>query len=137
MALRGRADRDSGRLASSYGYRVRCLQYEATANLRRLHRGVWGLAVVEENELLTLLVALAVVVFVVVNRSGLTALPRSNLSMTAFYLLAAGLTFTVLEGLVWRGGFNVLEHACYAASSILLAVWVWLILREEMRCSKL
>ncbi len=91
---------------------------------------------VEENELLTLLVALAVVVFVVVNRAGLTALPRSNLSMAAFFSLAAGLTFTVLEGLMWRDGFNVLEHACYAASSILLAVWVWLILREEMRCSK-
>ena len=97
---------------------------------------VWGHAVVEENELLTLLVALAVVVFVAVNRSGLTALPRSSLSVSAFFFLAAGLTFTVLEGLVWRDGFNVLEHTCYAASSILLAVWVWLILREEKRCSK-
>ncbi|NLS96540.1 MAG: hypothetical protein GXX96_30755 [Planctomycetaceae bacterium] len=84
---------------------------------------------VQQNEFLTLLVALGVLVFVVSNRQGLRDLPRSSLCLAAFLVLVAGLAFTVLEGLVWQDVFNMLEHFCYGASSVLLAVWVWLVSR--------
>ena len=82
---------------------------------------------VQQNELLTLLVALSVSIFAISNRGGLRSLPHSPICLLAFALLVTGLTFTVLEDLLWEQMFNILEHACYGASSVLLAVWVWLV----------
>lgn len=82
---------------------------------------------IEQNELVTLLVAIAVLLFVVTNRDALKGLPRARICMSSFLCLVMGLTFTVLEGLFWAAVFNFLEHACYFASSIFLAGWVWLV----------
>ncbi|MHB8901158.1 MAG: hypothetical protein ACYC6Y_20610 [Thermoguttaceae bacterium] len=82
---------------------------------------------VEQNELLTLLVAIGVLVFAVSNREGLRELPGLGLCLGAFLLLVAGLTLTVLEGLLWPRALHLLEHACYGMSSVSLAVWVWLV----------
>lgn len=82
---------------------------------------------VQQNEFLTLLVAISVLIFVASNRNGLRRLPHAGICLFAFAILVAGLMFTVLEGLVWEYLFNALEHICYGASSMLLAVWVWLV----------
>ena len=82
---------------------------------------------IEQNELVTLLVGLSVVIFVLGNRRGLKALPEAKVCILAFASLVMGLTFTVLEGLFWEASLNLLEHISYAASSLLLAGWIWLV----------
>lgn len=91
---------------------------------------------IQENELLTLLVAVGVLVFAVSNREGLRELPRAGLCRLAFMLLVAGLTFTVLEGVFWEHILNLLEHICYGASSVTLAIWVWLVFKGASPCCR-
>jgi hypothetical protein len=31
----------------------------------------------------------------------------------------------VVETFIWEDFFNLLEHLCYSASSIVLAIWCW------------
>lgn len=83
--------------------------------------------VIEQNELVTLLVGVSALILVVSNRRGLEGLPKAGICVLSFLLLVLGLAFTVLEGLFWGGAFNILEHICYAGSSLLLAIWVWLV----------
>lgn len=82
---------------------------------------------IEQNELVTLLVGISVLILVVSNRRGLEGLPNARVCILSFLALVLGLAFTVLEGLFWGATFNILEHACYGASSLLLAAWVWLV----------
>ncbi|MBW1821272.1 MAG: hypothetical protein JRI92_05825 [Deltaproteobacteria bacterium] len=49
----------------------------------------------------------------------------ARILITGFYVLLAGWVLTILEGLFWNDLLNVLEHICYTASSILIAVWCW------------
>jgi len=45
--------------------------------------------------------------------------------VAAFYLVFAAWVLTVLEGFVWERALNALEHACYAASALVMAAWCW------------
>jgi hypothetical protein len=45
--------------------------------------------------------------------------------MTAFFLLLATWIATVLEGFIWNSFLNLLEHAGFAASSVLTTIWCW------------
>jgi thiamine transporter ThiT len=83
--------------------------------------------VIEQNELLTLLVAASVLLFIVANWRDVRSLPVANVCILAFFVLFLGLASTVLEGLFWGVVFNVMEHVCYGLSSLLLASWVWLV----------
>ena len=96
-------------------------------------RGLGGQHVIEQNELLTLLVAASVLIFVVSNWRDVKSLPVANVCILAFLVLFLGLAFTVLEGLFCGGLFNVMEHVCYGLSSLLLASWVWLVFAGERR----
>jgi hypothetical protein len=40
--------------------------------------------------------------------------------------------FTVVEGIAWAGGFNVLEHVCYALAGVSFAVACWRLVRTEV-----
>jgi Na+/H+-dicarboxylate symporter len=80
---------------------------------------------VQQNEIVMLLLGVAVLIFTIKNRSGLKHLPEYMLLMTAFYLLLITWLATVLEGFIWNTFFNVLEHAGLAVSSVLTAVWCW------------
>ena len=85
----------------------------------------------QENELLTLLIAVGVLIFIVSNGASLRELPRSRFFVSAYAILVAGWTLTVLEGIFWKAQFNFLEHACYATSSVLLALWCWQVFRGK------
>ena len=80
---------------------------------------------IEQNELLTLLVGVSVLLFVISNWRGLRSLPYSLVCLLAYLFLVLGLAFTVLEGLFFGRSINFLEHVCYGLSSLLLACWVW------------
>lgn len=80
---------------------------------------------ISENEIITLILAVGVLIFIMVNRLQLKRVPTSKILITGFYLLLAGWVLTVLEGFFWKGLLNLLEHICYATSSVLVATWCW------------
>lgn len=51
---------------------------------------------------------------------------RLNLLIYAFSVLLVGLLLSVLEGIFFPDILNLIEHICYASSSILLAAWCWI-----------
>jgi len=81
--------------------------------------------VIQENEVVTLLLSIGVLVFVLLNRSQLGSLPLHRLIVGAFLALIAGQVLTILEGLRFGEVLNLAEHVCYAVSALLLAVWAW------------
>jgi hypothetical protein len=58
-------------------------------------------------------------------RAELRELAEARLLVASFCLLFAGSLLTVLEGFFWKSGLDFLEHACYAASSVVVAFWCW------------
>ena len=83
------------------------------------------------NEVMVLLVSMAVMVVVVRGRGQLKELPAAPMLMGAFYFLFAGWVLTVAEGFFWKEFLNLLEHICYAANALLLCAWCWIAGREE------
>jgi len=81
--------------------------------------------VIQENEVLTLLLGAGVLIFILINGQALKRLPSWKTLFAGFYVLLAGWVLTILEGLLWGTFLNILEHACYSASAVLVAVWCW------------
>ena len=84
----------------------------------------------QENEIITLLLGIGVMIFILANKQKVKRIPAAKILIAGFYVLLAGWVLTVLEGLFWRELLNVLEHICYTASSILMAVWCWKIFKN-------
>jgi len=84
-----------------------------------------------DHEIMVLLLASAVTVFVLRNRRQLSQLPVSPVIMGAFYVLLAGWILTVVEGFFWNQLLNVIEHLCYVASALLLFAWCCLATGKE------
>ena len=80
---------------------------------------------VQENEIVTLILALGVLTFFAVNRVRIKELPCWRTFVLAFTVLTAGWVLTLLEGFFWHDTLNLFEHLCYTVSSILLARWCW------------
>ncbi|MBN1105054.1 MAG: hypothetical protein JXL84_16690 [Deltaproteobacteria bacterium] len=78
---------------------------------------------IQGNEIIMLLIGIAVVPFLQLNRSYVDRIPSGRLLTTAYHLILTGWLLTVLEGFFWEALLNLLEHICYAAGSLLLAVW--------------
>jgi len=79
----------------------------------------------QPNEIVMLLIGVGVLIFTIRNRVDLKRLPAWGILMTAFGLLLATWFATVLEGFIWYPFFNLLEHAGFAASSVLTSIWCW------------
>ena len=90
---------------------------------------------VQENEIVMLLLGLGVLIFMLGNRQRIKSIPASNILTACFYTLVTGWVFTVIEGFIWPGFFNLLEHLCYAGSSVLMAVWCWKIFGRREKTS--
>ena len=84
---------------------------------------------VDPNEVLTFILATTGVVFLALQRDKVRGLPRSSLLKAGYYCLYAGIVFSILEGFSWSYIFDFTEHVFYAASSVLLACWVWGVFR--------
>ena len=84
----------------------------------------------QANEVVMLLLGIGVLIFILGNRRHLKRLPASALLLGGFCALLGAWILTVLEGYFverpfWYQLFNLIEHVCYAASSVLVAVWCW------------
>ena len=92
---------------------------------------------IEPNEFAMLLLGVGVLIFTVSNWRSLQRLPYFGMIMTVFYLLLATWIATVLEGktedTIWNSLFNLIEHAGFAASSVLTAVWCWKVLAVKKK----
>ena len=77
------------------------------------------------NEVIALIVAIGVTLFLLQNRRQLRALPRRWLFYTAFGVAVGGKVLTVAEDYLFGDILNLLEHFCFVGSTILLAVWCW------------
>ncbi|MBW2407667.1 MAG: hypothetical protein JRF17_09880 [Deltaproteobacteria bacterium] len=80
---------------------------------------------IQQNEIIMLLLGIGCLIFIWVNKQKVKRIPVAKPLIAGFYVLLAGYLLTFLEGLFWNDLLNVLEHICYTASSILMAVWCW------------
>lgn len=85
---------------------------------------------VEENEVIALILSLSVMFFFLSNRVRIKGLPEQSLLLGGFYSFLAAGVLTVLEGIFWGNVLNVIEHICYTAGSVFLAVWLRQVLRK-------
>ena len=80
---------------------------------------------IQHNEIIMLLLSIGCTIFILVNKQKVKRIPLAKLLIAGFCVLLAGYVLTIFEGIFWKDFLNVLEHICYAASSILMAVWCW------------
>jgi CHASE2 domain-containing sensor protein len=80
----------------------------------------------EERDVLMLMFALGVMAFTLARRRRLAQVPAWGVIWASFWVVLGGWTLTVLEGFLWPNVLSLLSHLCYAASSVLAAVWCWL-----------
>ncbi len=85
----------------------------------------------QENEVVMLLMAIGVLIFILFNRRQIMRIEAAGLLVTAFCILLIGYVFTVLEGLFLSALFNFLEHVCYAVSSVLIALWAMKVFKPK------
>ncbi len=85
---------------------------------------------IQENEIIMLLLGIGVMIFILANKKKVKRIQAAKILIAGFYVLLTGWVLTVLEGLFWKELLNVLEHICYAAGSILMAVWCWKIFKN-------
>ena len=83
------------------------------------------------DELIMLLLGLAVFAFIVMNKIRLRRIPGFKVFVSAFFCFLAAWIFTVLEGFFWEDMFNVLEHVLYVSGTALLFIWVLKIGRKS------
>jgi len=79
--------------------------------------------VYQSNEIVTLVLAVAVLAFAWSQRSVLTDARHSRLLAASFLCWFACWTFTIVEGFVAPTLFNDLEHVAEAAAVVLFALW--------------
>ncbi len=80
----------------------------------------------QDNEIIMLILGLSVFIFVIIRRHEVIRIPVAGPLMASFAVLVAAYLFTVLEGPFYPRLFNLIEHICYAVSSILLAVYAYI-----------
>jgi len=80
---------------------------------------------IQQNEIIMLLLGLGCMIFILVNKQKVKRIPVAKTLIAGFYVLLAGHVLTIFEGFFGEDFLNVLEHICYTASSILVAVWCW------------
>jgi hypothetical protein len=80
---------------------------------------------VAHDELIMLIISLAVVIQIVANFNFLKRLPGCSLILSSFALVALSAFCTVAESLVFPEVLNYIEHLSFMTASILLAIWCW------------
>ena len=83
---------------------------------------------IQQNELITFLVGVGVMLFIVINRRRIVQIPGATWLLLSYSALFAGWVFTLVEGFILPGLMNTVEHACYMVSSLAAAVWCWIVL---------
>lgn len=86
---------------------------------------------IQQNELITFLVGIGVALFILINRRRIIQIPGSSYILLSYAALLAGWGLTIAEGFFLGDLLNLLEHACYMASSVAAAAWCWIVLVRE------
>lgn len=79
---------------------------------------------IKPDEVVVLFLGLAVLFFLLAKGERLKELPRIELFLASYAVLVAGWVLTILEDLFLRDTMNLLEHICYAGSTVLLMLWI-------------
>jgi hypothetical protein len=82
-------------------------------------------SIVQEDELITLIVACFVLLFIFLKRSELKNIPHFRILAVSYGILFMGWTVTILEGFFLEKAMNVLEHFCYMANIAVLTFWCY------------
>lgn len=85
----------------------------------------------QENEVVMLFLGIGVLAFLILNREQIKSITGWRILMGAFYLLLGGWFLTVFEHIAFAVTSNFLEHVCYLASSILIALWCRKVFKKE------
>ena len=80
-------------------------------------------SIIQEDELITLIIASFSLLFIIVKWSQLKIIPSSGTLIFAYGVLFAGWIFTILESFFLGSIMNILEHFCYMFSTVILAFW--------------
>jgi len=78
-----------------------------------------------QNEIITLLLGVGVWGLILLKLSAFRQIPRFRLLAVAYLLLTFAWMATNAEAVGWPGAFNLVEHVCYFASSVVIAFWCW------------
>lgn len=84
----------------------------------------------QENEVISCILTVGVVLFVLVNYRTVARIPRSSFLLVALLFFLLSNVFTICEGLWLEPYFNALEHLCYVTSLVFLAGWCKAIYRR-------
>ena len=77
----------------------------------------------QENEVISCILTVGVVLFVLVNYRSVVRIPRSNLLLSALLFFLLSNFFTVCEGLWLEACFNLVEHRSNIMALVFLAGW--------------
>ena len=86
----------------------------------------------QANEVVRLLLVVFLAPMVVTGIRSVTVVGK-RWFVGSYLAMVCGYTFTIVEGYVSTATFNLLEHAAYAASGLLLAVAMFLFSRDAGR----
>lgn len=78
---------------------------------------------VKPDEVVILVLGVATLIMTWALRPRLRGFPRLGLFIAAYLVLLAGWVLTIFEDIFLRDQMNLLEHLCYAASTVLFALW--------------
>lgn len=84
-----------------------------------------------ENEILVILLASCVLMFVFSYRRQLLLLPAHKLLIASFLCAWVAWIATVVEHLALPKIFNIIEHVGYCLNGALLLTWCWLVMRNK------
>ena len=77
------------------------------------------------NEIIMLVLGIGILFLIYVYRDKIRRVKSYKVLLGAFYLLIASWTFTLMEDLMFYRWMNLLEHACFAASSLMTLYWCY------------
>jgi len=86
---------------------------------------------IQENEFITLLIGISLLIFIIFNYQKLKTLPAIKILLLGLCVLLVGWFLTILEEFFLEDLLNVLEHICYIFSSIIMAVWFWIVFKQK------
>jgi hypothetical protein len=77
----------------------------------------------EQREVITLLLAIGVLVFIAIQRETLKSVPNWPVLLTSFLFLLTSLTCSVVEALIWETLIDSIQHLCSGLSAVCMAIW--------------
>lgn len=91
---------------------------------------------IHENEIVMLLLGASALIFIAYHRNKIKRIRAVKWLIASFGILVIAYISTFLEEFLFHDQLNLIEHLCYAASSILLCVWCWIFFVSPNKNSK-